>query len=145
VRAAAFYGPAFHSTKPTEAHTAFGDSALVHTKLTADAGFCPGRVFRKTIRLPAAIVNPLDFRPHFLKMGPDTIYAEAYYSRDNRAAFAALSAGANANVVVIEESFSTTVHDLFIKRIFVLRRQTPGFQDACRFQCSGLGVLVFLP
>jgi hypothetical protein len=54
----------------------------VHTKLAGDASLCPGRVFRKTIRLPAAIMNPLDFRPHFFKIGSDAINAEAYYSGD---------------------------------------------------------------
>ncbi len=150
VRAAAFYGAAFHSTKPAEAHTALGDSALVHTKLAGDAGLCPGRVFRKTIRLPAAIVNSLDFRPHFLKIGPDTICAEAYYSGDRWTAFAAMTARAHANVVVFKESFSTAIHDLVIKRIIMLTDQTckiskskhqiSGFQDACRFQCSGFSV-----
>jgi hypothetical protein len=95
----------------------------VHTKLAGDAGFCPGRVFRKTIGFPGAVVNLFDFRPHFLKMGPDTSCAEAYYSGDGRAAFAALSAGAHANVVVFKESFSTGIHDLVIKRIIVLTDQ----------------------
>ena len=117
VRTAAFYGAAFHSTKSAEAHAAFRDSALVHTKLAGDASLCPGRVFRKTIRLPAAIVHSLDFRPHFLKIGSDTIYAEAYYSGDCLTAFAAMTARAQTNVVVFKESFSTTVHDLVIKRI----------------------------
>jgi hypothetical protein len=80
VRTAAFYGAAFHSTKSAEAHAAFRDSALVHTKLAGDTSLCPGRVFRKTIGLPATIVNPFDFRPHLFKIGPDTIYAEANYS-----------------------------------------------------------------
>ena len=124
VRAAAFYSAAFHSTKPTEAHTAFGDSALVHTKLARDSSFCPGRVFRKTIRFPGAVVHLFDFRPHGLKIGPDTICAEAYYTGDGKAAFAALSAGAHANVVVFKESFSTGVHDLVSKRIVVLTDQT---------------------
>jgi hypothetical protein len=144
VRAAAFYGAAFHSTKPTEAHTAFGDSALVHTKLTADAGFCPGRVFRKTIRFTGAVMNLFDFRPHFRKMCPDTICAEAYYSGDGRAAFAALSAGAHANVVVFKEPFSTTIHRGVTKRIIVITHQIPGFQvsgiiqvPGFRFQVSG--------
>jgi hypothetical protein len=39
----AFYGAAFQATKSAEAHTAFGDSALVQTKLAGDAGLCPGR------------------------------------------------------------------------------------------------------
>ena len=124
VRAAAFYSAAFHSTKPTEAHTAFGDSALVHTKLAGDSSFCPGRVFRKTIRFPGAVVHLFDFRPHGLKIGPDTICAEAYYTGDGKAAFAALSAGAHANVVVFKESFSASVHDLVSKRIVVLTDQT---------------------
>jgi hypothetical protein len=112
---AASYGAAFHSTKSAEAYAAFRDSALVHTKLADDASFCPWRVFGKTIRLPATIVNPLDFRPHFLKIDPDTIHAESYYSRDGGAAAAALPAGAHANMVVFKESFSTNVHDLVIK------------------------------
>jgi hypothetical protein len=82
VRTAAFYGPVFHSTKSAEAHAVFRNSALVHTELAGDASLCPGRVLRKTIRLPAAIVNPLDFRPHFFKIGSDAINAEAYYSGD---------------------------------------------------------------
>ena len=80
VRPAAFYGAAFYSTKSAEAHAAFRYSALVYTKLAGYAGLHPRRVCRKTIRLPAAIVNSLDFRPHFLKIGPYTIHAEAYYS-----------------------------------------------------------------
>ena len=108
VRASAFYGAAFHSAQPAEAHAAFRDSAMVHTKLAADASLCPRRVFRKTIRLPATIVNQLDFRPHFLKMRPDTIYAKAYYSRDGKAAFAALSAGAQA---ISKYSFVNASHD----------------------------------
>ena len=88
---------------------------MVHTKLAGDAGLCPGRVFRKTIRFPGAVVNLFDFRPYFLKMGPDTICTEAYYSGDGRAAFAALLAGAHANVVVFKESFSTAVHIAFLK------------------------------
>ena len=119
VRAAAFYGAAFHSTKPAEAHTAFGDSALVQTKLAGDTGLCPGRFFRKAIRLPAAIMNSLDFRPNFFKMGSDTICAEAYYSGDRWTAFAAMTARAHANVVVFEESFATGIHDLVIRRIIV--------------------------
>ena len=110
VRTAAFYGAAFHSTKSAEAHAAFRDSALMHTELAGDASLCPGRVFRKTIRLSATIMNPLDFRPHFLKVGPDTICAEAYYSGDRCTAFAAMTARAQANVVIFKESFSTTVH-----------------------------------
>jgi hypothetical protein len=138
VRAAAFYGAAFHATKSAEAHTAFGDSALVQTKLAGDAGLCPGRFFRKTIRFTGAVVNLFDFRPHFLKMGPDTIYAEAYYSGDGRAAFAAMTARAHANVVVFEESFSTAVHDLVIKRIIMLTNRIPGFQvSGVRCQVSG--------
>jgi hypothetical protein len=107
VRAAAFYGAVFHSTKPAEAHTALGDSALVHTKLTGDAGLCPGRFFRKTIRFPGAVVNPFDLWPHFLKMGPDTICAEAHYSGDSRAAFAAMAARAQA---IWKYSFANTGH-----------------------------------
>jgi hypothetical protein len=107
VRAAAFYGAVFHSTKPAEAHTALGDSALVHTKLAGDAGLCPGRFFRKTIRFPGAVVNPFDLQPHFLKMGPDTICAEAYYSGDSRAAFAAMAARAQA---IWKYSFANTGH-----------------------------------
>ena len=147
VRAAAFYGAAFHATKSAEAHTAFGDSALVHTKLAGDSSFCPGRFFRKTIRFPGAVVNPFDFRPHFLKMGSDTICAEAYYSGDSRAAFAAMTARAHANVVVFKEAFSTAVHDLVIKRIIILTDQTckisnfkhqiSGFQVSFRYQVSG--------
>jgi hypothetical protein len=120
VRAAAFYGAAFHSTKPAEAHTALGDSALVHTKPAGDAGLCPGRVFRKTIRLPAAIVNSFDFRPHFLKIGPDTICAEAYYSGDRWTAFAAMTARAHAKA---EYSFADAGHDLPILRIDLLTYQ----------------------
>jgi len=97
---------------------------LVHTKLAGNTGFCPGRFFRETIRFPGAVVNLFDFRPHFLKMGSDTICAEAYYSGDRRTAFAALSARAHANVVVFKESFSTAVHDLVIKRIIMLTDQT---------------------
>jgi hypothetical protein len=110
VGAAAFYGTAFHLTKPAEAHTAFGDSALVQTKLAGDAGLCPGRFLRKTIRFPGAVVNLFDFRPHFLKMGSDTICAEAYYSGDRWTALAAMTARAHANAVVFKESFSTAVH-----------------------------------
>jgi hypothetical protein len=106
VGTAAFYGAAFYATKSAIAHTAFGDSALVHTKLAGDAGLCPGRFFRKTIRFPGAVVNLFDFRPHCLKMGSDTICTEAYYSGDGRTAFAALSAGAQANVVRLK-SFKT--------------------------------------
>ena len=80
VRTAAFYGAAFHSTKSAEAHAAFRDSALMHTKLAGDASLCPGRVFRKTIRLSATIVNRLNYRPHFFKISSDTIYAETNYS-----------------------------------------------------------------
>ena len=115
VRSAASYGAAFHSTKSAEAHAAFRDPALVHTKLAGDAIFCPGRVFRKTIRLPATIVNPFDFRPHFFKMSPDTICAEAYYRGDRWTALAAMTAGAQANMVVFKESFSTNVHYLAIE------------------------------
>ena len=79
---------------------------MVHAKLAGDASLCPGRFFRKTIRFPGAVVNLFDFRPHFFKMGPDTICAEAYYSGDGRAAFAALLAGAHANVVRLK-SFKT--------------------------------------
>ena len=140
VRTAAFYGAAFHSTKSAEAHSTFRDSALVHTKLAGDASLCPGRVFRKTIRLPATIVNPLDFRPHCLKIGPDTLHTEAYNSGDCCPALAAMTAGAQANMVVFKESFSTTTHGRVTKRIFKLRRQIPGFQDACRFQCSNFMV-----
>ena len=110
VWSAASYGAAIHSTKSAEAHAAFRDFALVHTKLAGDAGLCPGRVFRKTIRLPATIVNPLDFRPHCLKIGPDTIHTEAYYGGDCCTALAAMTAGAQTNTVVFEESFSTNVH-----------------------------------
>jgi hypothetical protein len=106
----AFYGTAFHLTKPAEAHTSFRNSALVQTKLAGNAGLCPGRFFRKTIRFSSAVVNLFDFRPHFLKVGSDTICAEAYYSGDRWAAFAAMTAKAHANVVVFEESFSTAVH-----------------------------------
>jgi hypothetical protein len=120
VRAATFYGAAFHSTKPAEAHAAFRDSALVHTKLAADAGLCPRRFFRKTIRLPATIVNQLDFRPHFLKMRPDTIYAKAYYSRNGKAAFAAMTARAQ---VISKYSFVNASHD-FLKKISGVRKET---------------------
>ena len=120
----AFYGAAFQATKSAEAHTAFGDSALVQTKLAGDAGLCPGRFLRKTIRFSSAVVNLFDFRPHFLKMGSDTICAEAYYSGDRWTAFAAMTARAHANVVVFKESFSTAVHDLVIKRIIMLTDQT---------------------
>jgi hypothetical protein len=88
---------------------------LVQTKLAGDASFCPRRVFRKTIGLPATIVNPLDFRPHFLEIDPDTIHAEAYYSGDCCTTLAALPAGTHANMVVFKESFSTNVHDLVVK------------------------------
>jgi len=145
VRAAPFYGASFHSTKPAEAHTAFGDSALVHTKLAGDAGLCPGRFFRKAIRFPGAVVNLFDFRPHFLKMSPDTICAEAYYCGDCRAAFAALLAGTHANVVVFKEPFATDVHSIAIERVLMLINQIRGFQDACRFQCSSFSFLVSLP
>ncbi len=121
---AAFYGAAFHATKSAEAHAAFGDSALMQTKLAGDTGLCPGRLFRKPIRFSGAVVNLFDFRPHCLKMGPDTICAEAYYSGDRWTAFAAMTARAHANVVVFKESFSTAVHDLVIKRIIMLTDQT---------------------
>jgi hypothetical protein len=120
VRASAFYGAAFHSAQPAEAHAAFRDSAMVHTKLAADASLCPGRVFRKTIRLPATIVNQLDLRPHFLKMRPNTICAKAYYSRDGKAAFAALSAGAQA---ISKYSFINASHDS-LKKISGVRKKT---------------------
>ena len=107
---AAFYGAAFHATKSAIAHTAFGDSALMQTKLAGDTGLCPGRLFRKPMRFSGAVVNLFDFRPHFLKMGPDTICAEAYYSGDRWTAFAAMTARAHTNVVVFKESFSTAVH-----------------------------------
>lgn len=78
VRTAAFYGASFHSTKSAEAHAAFWDSALVHTKPATDAGLCLRRVFRKTKRFSAAVVDLFDIRPHFLKVAPDTIHAKAY-------------------------------------------------------------------
>ncbi len=148
MRSAAFYGAAFHATKPAEAHTAFRDSALVQTKLAGDSSFCPGRFFRKTIRFSGAVVNLFNFRPHFLKMGPDTICAEAYYSGDRWTAFAAMTARAHANVVVFKESFSTAVHDLVVKRIIMLtdqrckiskfKYQISGCQvSGVRFQVSG--------
>jgi hypothetical protein len=115
VRATAFYGAAFHLTKSAEAHTAFRDSAVVHTKLAGDADLCPGRFFRKTIRFSATVVNLFDFRPHFLKMCPDTICAEAYHRGDRWAAITALPTGAHANVVIFKESFSTNVHCIAIK------------------------------
>ena len=115
MRPAAFYGAAFHSTKSAEAYAAFRDSALVQTKLAGDTRLCPGRVFRKTVGLPATIVNPLDFRPHFFKMSPDTICAKAYYRGDRWTALAAMTAGAQANMVVFKESFSTNVHCIAIK------------------------------
>jgi hypothetical protein len=96
----------------------------VHTKLAGDAGLCPGRVFRKTIRLPATIVNPLDLRPHFLKMRPDTIYAEAYYRGDGRVAFAAMTARAQTNVIVFKEPFSTNIHSRVAERIIVITHPT---------------------
>jgi len=142
VRTAAFYGAAFHATKSAIAHTAFGDSALVHTKLAGDAGLCPGRLFRKTIRFPGAVVNLFDFRPHFLKMGPDTICAEAYYSGDRWTAFAAMTAGAHANVVVFKESFSAAIHDLVIKRIIMLTNRIPGFQVSGVIQVPGVSFQV---
>ena len=120
MRPAAFYGAVLHSTKSAEAHAAFRDPALVHTKLAGDAIFYPGRVFRKTIRLPAMIVNPLDFRPHFFKMSPDTICAEAYYRGDRWTALAAMTAGAQANMVVFKESFSTNVHSIAVKRVLII-------------------------
>ena len=106
VRTAAFYGAAFHATKSAEAHTSFRNFALVKTKLAGDAGGCPGRFFRKTIRFPGAVVNLFDFRPHCLKMGSDTICAEAYYSGDRWTALAAMTARAHANVVRLK-SFKT--------------------------------------
>jgi hypothetical protein len=124
VRTPPFYGAAFHSAKSAEAHASFRDSALVHTKLAGDAGLCPGRVFRKTIRLPATIVNPLDLRPHFLKMRPDTIYAKAYYSRSCWTAFAAMTARAQTNVIVFKESFSTNIHSRVAERIIVITHPT---------------------
>lgn len=120
VRTAAFYGALFHLTKSAEAHTAFWDSALVHTKPTSDAALCLRGVFRKTIRLPATMVNPLDFRPKILKVGPDAIHAKAYDIGNGSAAFAALSAGAHAEVVVIKESFSAHVHSITILRVRML-------------------------
>ena len=140
--AAAFYGAAFHATKSAEAHTAFRNFTLVQTKLAGDAGLCPGRFFRKPIRFPGAVVNLFDFRPHFLKMGPDTICAEAYYSGDRWTAFAAMTAGAHANVVVFEESFSTAVHDLVIKRIIMLTNRIPGFQVSGVIQVPGVSFQV---
>jgi hypothetical protein len=132
MRAAPFYGASFHSTKPAEAHTAFGDSALVHTKLASDAGLCPGRFFRKTIRFPGAMVDLFDFRPHCLKMSPDTICAEAYYRGDGRATFAAFLAGAHANVVVFKEPFSTSVHHLVLRECLCLRTKSQGFRSQGR-------------
>ncbi len=120
----------------------------MQTKLAGDASFCPGRFFRKTIRFSGAVVNLFNFRPHFLKMGPDTICAEAYYSGDRWTAFAAMTARAHANVVVFKESFSTAVHDLVVKRIIMLtdqrckiskfKYQISGCQvSGVRFQVSG--------
>ena len=120
VRTAAFYGAALHSTKSAEAYAVFRNSALVHTELAGDASLCPGRVFRKTIRLPAAIVHPLDFRPHFLKIGPDTIYTEANYSGDRWTAVAAMTARAQAKAGY---SFADAGHDLPILRIDLLTYQ----------------------
>ena len=59
-------------------------------------------------------MNPLDLRPDFRKMGPDTISAEADYTRDGRTTLAAVLAGALANVIVFEESFAIDIHDLVL-------------------------------
>ena len=60
-------------------------------------------------------MNLLDFRPYFVKVGPDTSTAESDYTGDGGAAFAAVPAGAQAKVVVFKESFSIDIHDLVTK------------------------------
>jgi hypothetical protein len=114
----------------------------MHTKLAGDASFCPGRVFRKTIGLPATIVNPLDFRPHFFKMSPDTIYAKAYYRGDRLTALAAVTAGAQANMVAFEESFSTNVHGFVTKKTMVLANQTCKISNPKYQMIGGVGYRV---
>ena len=66
-------------------------------ELAGDSGVGSGRVGGKTIGLPAAVVNLLDFRPDFLEMVPDAVTTEADYIRDGWTTFAAVVAGALAN------------------------------------------------
>lgn len=82
---------------------------------TIHTALCSGRVRRKTIGLPAAIVNLFDLWPDLLEMAPDTITTEADYIGDGGTTFAAVAAGPQARVVVFKESFSTTIHDLVTK------------------------------
>ena len=84
------------------------------TELAGDSRLSSGRVCRKTIGLPAAIVNLLDLGPDFLEMTPDAVTTEADYIGDGGTTFAAVVAGALSDVIVFKKSFSTGIHSLVL-------------------------------
>ena len=69
-------------------------------------------------------MNPLDLRPDFRKMGPDTISTEADRAGDGGSSLCTVLAGALANVTVFKESFAIEIHDLVLWRIVVFTNQS---------------------
>ena len=110
-------------------------------ELAGDSGLSSGRDCRKTIWSPAAIMNPLDLRPDFRKMGPDTISAEADYTGDGGTTLGAVPAGAHANA---EYSFADAGHVPVLKRVSMLMDQPSKISRSkiqiSGFRCQGSGV-----
>jgi len=121
------YLAVYNSTEPTKAKASLGNFTVVQTKAAAKSGLGPGRIFWKTVGFTSTGVNPLDLRPDFIKVGPDTICTEAYYIGDDWAAFAAVSAKAQA---ISKYSFANISHVL------------PKKISAVGFQVSDFGFLL---
>jgi hypothetical protein len=91
------YLAVYNSTESTKTKASLGDFTLVQTEAAAKSGLSLGRIFRKTVRFTSTRMDLLDLRPDFIKVRPDTICTEAYYPRDDWAAFAAVSARAQGS------------------------------------------------